>query len=254
MCVFGADSRYLFKYFIGINDNWGCTKIIKATKLLDEEINRLSNKLDRISEVKDEYEDKEHMVMLKNIEDINSLINNQEKSDIKEINVLKMNSSNFSKVIDNFWIIKRLYEEENKSIEFIARWLRMPKLNLLLWINRYFKHLRKLDELNIKHKLKEERVNKIKNYIFEFLDINRRRWVTVLQMVEHINNWVFKDNQDNKTNYYEVYSWLKNEMNFGWRKSSQRLPRWFQVWLEEARKVFKDYINKLLRLGLLLYG
>ena len=79
-----------------------------------------------------------------------------------------MNSSNFSIVIDNFWIIKRLYEDENKSIEFIARWLRVSKLNLLLWIDRYFKHLRNLEELNIKHKLKEERVNRIKNSIFEF--------------------------------------------------------------------------------------
>ena len=114
-----------------------------------------------------------------------------------------MNSRNFSKVIDNFWIIKRLYEDENKCIEFIARWLKMLKLNILLIIDRYFKHLRKLDELNIQHKLKEERVNKIKNSIFEFLDINKRRCVTVLQMVEHINNWVFKDNQDNKTNDYE---------------------------------------------------
>ena len=116
-----------------------------------------------------------------------------------------MNSSNFSKFIDNFWIIKRLYEDENKSIEFITRWLRMSKIKLLLWIDRYFKHLRKLDELNIKHKLKEERVNRIKTSIFEILEINRRRYVIVLQMVEHINNWVFKDNQDNKTNYYEVF-------------------------------------------------
>ena len=58
------------------------------------------------------------MEMLNNIEDINSLINHQEKPDIKGINALKMNSSNFSKVIDNFWVIIRLYEEENKSIEF----------------------------------------------------------------------------------------------------------------------------------------
>ena len=163
-----------------------------------------------------------------------------------------MNSSNFSKVIDNFWIIKRLYEDENKSIEFRARWLRMSKINVLLWIDRYFKHLRKHDELNIKHKLKEERVNKIKSSIFEFLDINRRRCVTVLQMVEHINNGIFKNNIDNKTNYYEVYSWLKNEMNFWWRKSSQRPPRWFQDWLEDARKVFKDFINKLHETGFVI--
>ena len=41
------------------------------------------------------------MVMFNNIEDIKSLINHQEKPDIKEINALKMHSSNFSKFIDN---------------------------------------------------------------------------------------------------------------------------------------------------------
>ena len=56
--------------------------------------------------------------MLKNIKDINSLINYQENPHIKEINALKIYSSNFSNFIDNFWIIKRLYEEENIKIEF----------------------------------------------------------------------------------------------------------------------------------------
>ena len=70
----------------------------------------------------------------------------------------------------------------------------MSKSNLQLWINRYFKHLRKHNEQIIKQKLKEERVSKIKSSIVEFLDINKRRCVTVLEMVEFINNGVFKDN------------------------------------------------------------
>ena len=27
----------------------------------------------------------------------------------------------------------------------------------------------------------------------------------VLQMEEHMNNWVIKDNKDNNSNYYKVY-------------------------------------------------
>ena len=52
----------------------------------------------------------------KKVEDINSLINNQEETYIKKINALKVNLSNISKFIDNFWIIKSLFEEENKII------------------------------------------------------------------------------------------------------------------------------------------
>ena len=62
----------------------------------------------------------------------------------------------------------------------------------------------------------EEGVIWINSSIIEFLYINKRRCVTVLQIVEHINNWVFKDYQENKTNYYEEYPWLKNEMSFEW--------------------------------------
>ena len=75
--------------------------------------------------------------------------------------------------------------------------------------------------VSIKHRLKE--MDRINSSITEFLDINKRICVTVLQMVEHINNWVFKDYQENKTNYCEEYSRLKNEMNYGWRESSQQI-------------------------------
>ena len=49
--------------------------------------------------------------------------------------------------MDNFDIIKRLYEEENKSWEFISRWLRISTANLQLWINKYFKQQAK--QINI---------------------------------------------------------------------------------------------------------
>ena len=75
--------------------------------------------------------------MLSNIEDIDSLKNYQNAFEVKQIETLKMKSSNFSKFADNFLIIKRLYEDENKSIDFIAKWLRISKSNLQLWISRY---------------------------------------------------------------------------------------------------------------------
>ena len=102
----------------------------------------------------------------------------------------------------------------------------------------------------MKHKLKEERVSKIKSSIVEFLNINKRRCVTVLEIIEFINNGVFKDNQDNKTTYYEVYSCLKNKMKFGWRKASQRPPRWFKIGLKKLEKCFKILLISYILLGL----
>ena len=182
---------------------------------MEEEITRATNKIDKTTIALNVNIDKEHIVMLSNIEDIDSLTYYQNAFEVKQIETLKMKSSNFSKFAGNFLIIKRLYEDENKSIDFIAKWLRISKSNLQLWISRYFKHLDKYDDEITKHKIKEERSNKIRDIIWEFFDTNKRRWVTVCQMVEYINNGIFKEDISNQTNYYEVYSCLKNVMNFG---------------------------------------
>ena len=190
--------------------------------------------------------------MINDIDDIKSLTNQQDCLEFKKINILKANSSNFCKFVDNFLIIKCLYEIENRSIEFIVRWLRMSRSNLQLCIDRYFNYLSKHEEQSYKYKLKEVRINKIKESIYEFLNINKRRCVTVLQMVDYINNNLLKWDGVKMTSYYEVYSCLRNNMKFGWRKASQRPPRWFQNWLEEARKVFKIFIDKLKEAGFVI--
>ena len=53
-----------------------------------------------------------------------------------------------------------------------------------MWIWRYFKHLDKYDDEITKHKIKEERSNKIRDIIWKFFGINKRRCDTVCQMVE----------------------------------------------------------------------
>ena len=113
--------------------------------------------------------------MINNIDDIKALINQQDWLEVKKICILKRASSNFCKFVDNFLIIKRLYEIENKSIEFIARWLRMSRSNLQVCIDRYYNYSSKHEKQSIKYKKKEERINKIKESIYEFLDINKRR-------------------------------------------------------------------------------
>ena len=192
--------------------------------------------------------------MINEIWDIKALINQQDWLEVKKISMLKRTSSNFCKFVDNFWIIKRLYEIENRSIEFIARWLRMSRSNLQLCIDRYFNYLSRHEEQSIKYKIKEERINKIIECIHEFFDLNKRRWVTTFQMVDYINSNIFKWDDDKKTSYYEVYSWLRNNMKFGWRKASQRPPRWFQNWLEEEEKHLKILLISFKKLGLLSYG
>ena len=77
-------------------------KVIKATKLLEEEITRATNKIDKTIIALNVSIDKEHIVMLSNIEDIDTLTNYQNTFEVKQIETLKMKSSNFNKFDDNF--------------------------------------------------------------------------------------------------------------------------------------------------------
>ena len=103
---------------------------------MEEEITRATNKIDKSTRALNVNIDKEHIVMLSNIKDIDSLKNYKNSFEARQIETLKIKSSNFSKFSDNFLIIKRLYEYEKKSIDFIAKWLRISKSNLQLWICR----------------------------------------------------------------------------------------------------------------------
>ena len=79
----------------------------------------------------------------------------------------------------------------------------------------------------------------IKDKIKQFMINNKGRWVVVNQILDYINNYNINEQHHNDTTYYEVYIILKKELNFSWRKASQRLPRWFQESLEDARNIFK---------------
>ena len=72
-------------------------------------------------------------------------------------------SRNFSKFIENFNILKRLYEEENKDIKFITRWLKILITKLQLWIDRYFKSIYKQKEIETIINIKRQRIDIIKD-------------------------------------------------------------------------------------------
>ena len=54
--------------------------------------------------------------------------------------------------MDNFSIIKWLFEEENQSLSYIARWMMMSECNLEHWIHRYYKQLARQNEGGKKRK------------------------------------------------------------------------------------------------------
>ena len=113
-------------------------KAIKASKQLDDLINKAAFKLDKTFKVTDGHNDNKSYSYKKNINGFCSLINHQEEPDIKQIKTLKIDSSNLCIFKNNFLIIKSKFKENNSS-ENIVRWLKISKSNLQLWIDKYFK-------------------------------------------------------------------------------------------------------------------
>ena len=89
--------------------------------------------------------------------------------------------------MDNFSIIKRLYEEENQSLSYIARWIRMSECNLEHWIHRYYKKLARQSEDSIKKEQREQRYDFIKMSIKNLMNCNKGKWIVIRQMEEFTN-------------------------------------------------------------------
>ena len=96
------------------------------------------------------------------------------------------------------------------------------------------------------------RINLIKDFILEFIDSNKGKWIIVNQIVDFINTVKLADQLLFNITYREVYLWLKTHMNYSWEKASQRAKRWFKNGLEESRIIFKEFLFKLKKAGFIV--
>ena len=77
-------------------------------------------------------EEKQDQIIMpcKVAEEVALFLSIQDQRSIQSTDSTKLASRNFNKFMDNFSIIKRLYEEENQNLSYIARWMRMSECNL----------------------------------------------------------------------------------------------------------------------------
>ena len=222
-----------------MNDNQSnISKTVKALKILDQDLNRTKARSTKLFDKVQEEKKNQITKPCKVAEEVALFLSIRDQLSIQSIDSTKSASRSFNKFMDNFSIIKRLYEEENQSLSYIARWMRMSECNLEHWIHRYYKQLARQSEDSKKKEQREQRLDLIKMSIKNFMNCNKGKWVVIRQMVEFANINYFADQTHLKVNYNDIYSWLKNQMNFGWRNASQRPPRCFQNSLEDTRKIF----------------
>ena len=126
-----ANSRHLFKNFIGINDNQSnISKTVKALNILDQDLNRTKARSTKLFDKVQEEKQNQITKLCKVAEVVASFLSIRDQLSIQSTDSIKSASRNFNKFMDNFSIIKRLYEQEIQSLSYIARWIKISERNL----------------------------------------------------------------------------------------------------------------------------
>ena len=177
---------------MGFNDcheNWTPTK--RAIRILARNINRY-------------YKDKKENIE-NNPEEI-KLTDNLSKEDVlvpfdfysskvlDDIDVLIINSNfrsnQMSKIENNIEIIQKMIYEENKDIDYVSKWLRIPIKKFILCMNRYNKLINiRSKDVQTKNKQKIERIQDIKGLIQMYLALNKGKWINIKRILDFISPW-----------------------------------------------------------------
>ena len=190
--IISEGKQFLFKNFVGFNDcqeNWAPVK--RAIQILSRNINRY---------YKDQKESK-----VSNSEEI-KLTDSLSKEDVlvpfdfysskvlDDIDVLIINSNfrsnQMSKIENNIEIIHKMFYEENKFIDYISKWLRIPIKKFIRCMSRYKKWVEnRSKDVRAKNQQKIERIQDIKGLIQMYLALNKGKWINIKRILDFIRPW-----------------------------------------------------------------
>ena len=190
--IISEGKQFLFKNFVGFNDcqeNWAPVK--RAIQILSRNINRY---------YKDQKESK-----VSNSEEI-KLTDSLSKEDVlvpfdfysskvlDDIDVLIINSNfrsnQMSKIENNIEIIHKMFYKENKDIDYISKWLRIPIKKFIRCMSRYKKWVEnRSKDVQAKNQQKIERIQDIKGLIQIYLALNKGKWINIKRILDFISPW-----------------------------------------------------------------
>ena len=74
--------------------------------------------------------------------------------------------------------------EENKDIDYVSKWLRIPIKKFILCMNRYNKWINnRSKDVQTKNKQKIERIQDIKRLIQMYLALNKGKWINIKEFL-----------------------------------------------------------------------
>ena len=227
------------------------SQVIKAIKLIDIELEK--NSKGQLNDKYDEWKQQDIISSSLTIEVPSEFYYSRLVDNMKPSNFdCRFRSTKLNEIHSNLSIIERMLFEENKSIKYVAKWLRIPAKSIMSILRTYFKALkRNKNRNNQKQQFKYQRMLAAKTQIDSFIKSRAGRWISVKMIKDDLNATMY-DSQENEYTYSEVYSIMKRILNLSWRKANLRAPQSLNRGLESQRDIFRQFISKLKESGYLI--
>ena len=143
-------------------------RVIKAIKLLNKELEKSSK-----SEFDAQSEEKKEKVIIsldQTIEVPSEFYYSRMVDNIRSIKVdYRFRSTKLNEIHSNISIIDRMLVEENRSLKYVAKWLRIPAKNIISTLRTYYKTLKRSKNIYDKQQIKHKRILAAKDKIDSFM-------------------------------------------------------------------------------------
>ena len=95
-----------------------------------------------------------------------------------------------SKIENKIEIIQRMIYEENKDIDYVSKWLRIPIKKFILCMNRYNKWINNRGkDVQTKNNRNFEWIQDIKGLIQMYLALNKGKRINIKRILDFISPW-----------------------------------------------------------------
>ena len=190
--IISEGKQFLFKNFVGFNDcqeNWAPVK--RAIHILSRNINRYY-----IDQKESKVSNSEEIKLTDSLskEDVLVPFDFYSSKVLDDIDVLIINSNfrsnQMSKIENNIEIIHKMFYEENKDIDSISKWLRIPIKKFIRCMSRYKKWVEnRSKDVRAKNQQKIEKIQDIKGLIQMYLALNKGKWINIKRILDFISPW-----------------------------------------------------------------
>nr|AAA62601.1 ORF1 [Moneuplotes crassus] len=154
-------------------------------------------------------------------------------------------SKNMKKFSSNIIIIEKMLMVDERSLEYVSKWLGMSVKTFKTCLDRYFrsKSINK-DKSRENMKLKLQRSARVKELAELYISRKQGRCITTKAIRDFANEEI-KDNSIKEFSYYEIKRCLVDDLGYSWQRGNTRPPSSLRPNIGEGKQVFKQFIKQL---------